>query len=196
VEIQVENESQWNTDDLKVLVAKVVEINIRNDSDGLCTKLLLFKTSRQKVYRRDKDAPITAAHRGWSRNLSGVRSVDICSKDRLIEKNTLERLAAVSLTDARQDIAPRYIRHIARAIKAALTDDYSPKDDADQFKWAESCQLRALSKITRSPTILQKKIEVLLGERSRLEAVLRREIATVDEKIAALKEKVSRLAAE
>lgn len=184
VEIQVENESQWNTDDLRALVAKALvnhEINVSALPQE--SRLLVFKTSRRKSYRSNKDKPPSeAAHRGYSRGLN-AKCVEIYSKEKLIEKNTLERLAAAAGADAVQDLKPKYIRDIAKSVVAALTDSYNVKDDKDQFKWAESCQLRSAPKIARSPVVAQRKIDSLLKEKRRVSRVFERELSKIDERI-------------
>jgi hypothetical protein len=191
VEIQVENESQWNTDDLRALVAKVLT-NHAVDIEGLCkdARLLIFKTSRRKSYRSDRDKPpVEAAHRGYA-SIRGSRCVEIYSKEKLIEKNTLERLAAAAGAEIPQDLKPKYIRDIAKAIMAALTDNYSVKDDKDQFKWAETCQLRSAPKITRSPVVLQKKIEARVVEKRRVTRIFECELQKIDQRIKALHDKL------
>lgn len=191
MEIQVENESQWNTDDLRALVAKaLVNHNIDASSLDERSRLLVFKTSRRKNYGRDKGMPPTeAAHRGYSRGVN-AKCVEIYSKERLIEKNTLERLAAAAGADTTQDLKPKYIRDIAKAVVAALTDSYNVKDDKDQFKWAETCQLRSAPKITRSPVVAQKKIDSLLEEKRRVSRVFERELQKIDDHIKRLRGKI------
>jgi hypothetical protein len=199
--MQIENESQWNSEDLVALTKKVAE---RQNID-LTNGLLIFKTARRSVGRRrrrsygqppaEKGSVVIeqAASTGWYRGIGGgAKVVEIYSKEKLIEKNVLERLGAVTYSDVRQDIHPRWIRDIAIAIGDALTGTYRPEDATTDAKWAwaEKMQLRAASKITRSALLTRKKIETLQGEKERVKRSFERELENYDRQIEKLRAEI------
>lgn len=189
--MQIENESQWNTDDLRALTAGVMKHEHLAESSFKPDFLLIFKTCRRRWYSSER---IRAAEIGWYRGGLGVntKAVEIRSKEKLIEKNVLERLAISGTIDDGiiQDIHPRLIRDIAETISYALTGGYNRGRSLEGYEWAEKFQLRAAPKITRSDEVTKRKILQIEEEKARINRHWAREISNLNEKIARLKRKL------
>ena len=190
--MRVENESQWNTDDLRAMVAKVME-HERIDP-ALCghDALLIFKTARRRLYKGivHKAANI-GYYRGVQTNRGEIKVIEIYSKDKLIEKNLLDRMVQSTVNDVPQDILPKHIRRIAETIRAALRDKYPNDEPVPGYEWAEKLQFRSAPKISRSGEVIRLKIASLESEKDRIRRTLEREIGKLDEQIIKLQGKIS-----
>lgn len=203
--MRIENESQWNTEDLKAIAERVaiekglnVTGQVREDS------LLVFKTARRSPPRRrrygaqedEKQAKIERAadvgyYRGINYGSVDFRCVEIYSKDKLVEKNTLDRLVQSTAADVPQDIEPNYIKDIAVAIYCAFAGKSTYTNGIrDGFEWAEKMQLRKAPKMVRSNLLLEKKIDSLKAEQARVRRALEREMERFDRQIEKLQSKL------
>jgi hypothetical protein len=185
--VLIENESQWNTEDLRAIVAAVMKHENKTDADFAADFLIVFKTCRKHSYSRHNR--IRAAQTGGYRGGlgKGARTVEIRSKNKLLEKNVLDRLAQAAVTDVPQDIHPKHIRDIAVVVKAALEGGWSNADEERGYEWAEKLQLRAAPKITRSHEVTKRKILGIEAEKERLNRCWAREVELLDAKIARLR---------
>jgi hypothetical protein len=187
----IENESQWNTDDLRAIVKAVLVHNGHDPATYRPENLLVFKTSRRRHHERGGSRP-RAAQQGYMRGGLGHQAtvVELLSKEKLIEKNALERLAATTMTEGVvQDIAPCFIRDIAEQVHLSLTGKYSSAM-IPGYEFAEKLQLRAAPKITRSVEVTKLKIEACEAEKVRINRHFSREIDKIDRQIASLRSKV------
>lgn len=194
----IENESQWNTDDLRALTRLVMTKKGISEANLGARFLLVFRTCRQKSYGSEKGQPPKNAAKLGSVYRAGMQGhegkvVEIYSKDRLMEKNALDRLVTNTANDVPQDLHPKHIRKIAQVIGDALSDHRYTDDTDEGYEWAEKCQLRAAPKITRSAEVLQRKIDQLEREKDRIRSTLNREIEKVDQQILKLEEKINKL---
>lgn len=197
--MKIANESQWNTEDLTALANEVVK---RHNLDHVGPDyLLIFKTSRkQRSYHEKKEEkkPDEAAFGGYYHGIPAGRGngkasvVEILSKDRLIEKNVLDRLAQAGGQDIRQDIDAAYIEDIALQIGCSLQGVWKHDRDIKKqdYSWAKKFQFRAVSKITRDPEITRGKIQEMEATKVRLKRAFDQQVADIDADINRLKKQL------
>ena len=189
----IENESQWNTDDLKAIVAAVLKHEGKTEADFRPDFLLLFKTSRQRHYDYTGGPRMRAAQVGYYRGGLGgnAKVIDLRSKAKLVEKNLLDRLAIAAESSVTQDIHPQFIRDIAETIGTLLLRNSCVYEPVKGYEFAEKLQLRSIPKITRCTEITRRKIEQIESEKDRIGRHWTAEIQKMDEQIARLKRSLS-----
>lgn len=195
--VKIANESQWNTEDLTAITERVIETLPKKPSSDC---LLVFKTCRYSRTTKEKKEgalPDRAAQSGYYHDGSNsggeTRCVQIYSKDRLTEKNVLDRLAQNAANEVRQDIHPRFIRQIAESIRDVFTGYYyggRDKEAQPDCSWAEKFQLRASPKIEHDPELVRRKIVALEQEKERSRRTYLAECQRLDGEITRLKGKL------
>lgn len=187
----IENESNWNTQDLKAMVEAVMELEgFRKGSHIYEDTLLLFKTSRKrgrKNWKGKRDEP-PAAYAVRNQNYSNTVIVEIRSKDKL-KLDLLGRMAHIN-ESGHQDMSSDDVKCLLKEIKRALSSYiYSQASVAPLVHMP----LRMRSKITRSKVVIDREIEGLQDKCRSWQRHLDREIEKVNEKIDSLRRKRSKL---
>lgn len=179
----VENETRWNTDDLKTLTAKVLEM-VPKDIRRSERALLLFTTCRRRDYRARRGEPTQGAEacRHW--DMENVLGVEIRSPAKL-EPALLDRLAAADTGSA---MSPNHVVDVAKAIYTALSDSYYfDEDRSPKMDWAGSLPIRARKKPDRSPEASRRRIKSLEARKQKVLAATKFELQSIDGEIEKLR---------
>lgn len=177
----IANESQWRTEDLIEMVRRI------ENTDGFAREnfyestLLLFKTSRAKPRKWNKDEKVPAAdhithgrasERYWNTRLVVIRSTDKIAAD------VLDRLAN---SDVQQDMSPDDLKLLVEETAHAI-GGWRGKTRCN-FSWVTTLPMRIGGPSKRSPIAVEREIEALQNEQNRIRRCAREQIALLDTKI-------------
>jgi hypothetical protein len=166
----VENESNWRTDDLMVLLKSVMEQREFEKCTGVYEHtLILFKTSckKDKVDKWDEDvvekAPV-ADYDTWNERWDDTKIISIQSAARL-EMPLLDRLGHIG-EDVVQHMSTTNVKAVAKAVWLCLARHGGHRSDLYDF--AEKLNMRTRSKITRSTVAMQREVDALYWKKQRI----------------------------
>jgi HAMP domain-containing protein len=186
--VLIENESQWLTEDLLALVARVQQIPEFTLENFYPRTLLLFKTSRlkEKVRRSSKGdwigkPPAASLPSSYRIKYEDTRVVEIRSTSK-IQLEVLDRLAN---SDDQQDMSKEDVVLVAKVIARALG---GWKADHHDYDWASTMPLRVGRAPKRGAVALEREVRALRNEQDRFRRQARQEIEKIEKKI----EKISK----
>lgn len=176
----IENESQWLTEDLLALVARVQQIPEFTLENFYPRTLLLFKTSRLKEKWIGKP-PAASLPSSYRIKYEDTRVVEIRSTSK-IQLEVLDRLAN---SDDQQDMSKEDVVLVAKAIGRALGGWNA---DHHNYDWASMMALRVGRAPKRGAVALEREVRALRNEQDRFRRQARQEIEKIEKKI----EKISK----
>lgn len=202
----VENETYWNTADLKA----IVDATVANTSDAKDDpdKLIIFQTYRKprKPSSWEKDRVVQT---GWSRS-SGTKIIKIITPKRNDGKNGTLTRVALAADGVDRELDDQAFVQLIEAVADTVRDTwrnrwYYGRDDEKKVKevpaWAKRLHLRSNKKTDKNtPKLYERKIAEKEEEIKRIESEymrrrdeLRREIADVRKKMARFCERKEKL---
>jgi hypothetical protein len=191
----VENESNWQTEDLEALLKSVMEQpEFKLDYGVHDSTLILFSTSCRKSKKPSYDdeivkQPDAAEYDARPRRYDDTRVIKIRSAKQL-EMELLDKLAHIG--ECVQHMNTTNVVVLAKAIWVCIGRAYWVKDD--QVEFAKSMNMRLRSKVTRSKVAVEREITALDWQQNSIQNDANRKIRKLEEKAADLRNRLRNMA--
>lgn len=183
--VPIENESQWNTDDLTAIVNRITGGD--RPSTFYAGTILLFRTNRTKVktskFSEDKEIPEAARHIGDDDGkFPNTHVVEIRSGEKL-KMEVLDRLAH---SGEEQDMSSEDVVRVVKEIAQALLGWEGGRRD---LSWAKEMKLRFAGPGKRSKVAVGREVEGLRNEQQTIRRRAQRATTALEDKIEHLRKK-------